>query len=94
MLKKISYYISAILLVVFVYFNYIKEPEQIEKKGKESLVTSNVSYDVENYHVEAEKQIDDTANNKRTFQKAIAVFDKMKLSGDNALVDSTNNLLL
>ncbi|MCS5421529.1 MULTISPECIES: LPS export ABC transporter periplasmic protein LptC [Psychrilyobacter] len=94
MLKKISYYIGAILLVVFVYFNYIKEPEQIEKKGEESLVTSNVSYDVENYHVEAEKQIDDTVNNKRTFEKAVAMFDGMKLSGDNALVDSANNLFL
>ena len=94
MLKKISYYISAILLVVFVYFNYIKEPEQLEKKGEESLVTSNVSYDVENYHVEAEKQIDDTVNNKRTFEKAIAIFDGMKLSGDDALVDSTNNIFL
>ena len=94
MLKKISYYIGGILLVVFVYFNYIKEPEQIEKKGEEFLVTSNVTYDVENYHVEAEKQIDDTVNNKRTFEKAIAIFDGMKLSGDNALVDSTNNLFL
>jgi len=94
MLKKISYYISAILLVVFVYFNYIKEPEQIEKKGEESLITSNVSYDVENYHVEAEKQIDDTVNDKRTFEKAAAIFDGMKLSGDNALVDSTNNIFL
>ncbi|OQY42050.1 MAG: hypothetical protein B6227_03350 [Fusobacteriia bacterium 4572_74] len=94
MLKKISYYISAILLVLFVYFNYIKEPEQIEKKAEESLVTSNVSYDVENYHVEAEKQIDDTKNNKRTFKKAIAIFDGMKLSGDDALVDSMNNIFL
>lgn len=94
MLKKISYYISAILLVVFVYFNYIKEPEQIEKKDKESLVTSNVTYDVENYHVEAEKQIDDTVNNKRIFEKVVAVFDEMKLSGDNASVDSANNLFL
>ncbi|MEI6856912.1 hypothetical protein [Psychrilyobacter sp.] len=94
MLKKMSYYIGGILLVVFVYFNYIKEPEQIEKKGKEFLVTSNVSYDVENYHVEAEKQIDDTVAKKRTFEKAIAVFDGMKLSGDNALVDGANNLFL
>ncbi|MGB6129001.1 MAG: LPS export ABC transporter periplasmic protein LptC [Psychrilyobacter sp.] len=94
MLKKISYYISGILLVVFVYFNYIKEPEQIEKKSEESLITSNVSYDVENYHVEAEKQIDDTVNDRRTFKKAAAIFDRMKLSGDNALVDSTNNIFL
>jgi len=94
MLKKISYYISAIFLMVFIYFNYIKEPEQIEKKSNESMVTSNVSYDVENYHVEAEKQIDDIKNNKRTFSKAIATFDGMKLSGDNALVDSMNNISL
>ena len=94
MLKKMSYYIGGILLVVFVYFNYIKEPEQIERKGQESMVTSNVTYDVENYHVEAEKQIDDTVNDKRTFKKAVAIFDGMRLSGDDALVDSTNNLFL
>jgi lipopolysaccharide export system protein LptA len=94
MLKKMSYYIGGILLVVFVYFNYIKEPEQIERKGQESMVTSNVTYDMENYHVEAEKQIDDTVNDKRTFKKAIAVFDGMRLSGDDALVDSTNNIFL
>ncbi|HAS79291.1 MAG TPA: hypothetical protein DCR90_00090 [Fusobacteriaceae bacterium] len=94
MLKKISYYISAIFLMVFIYFNYIKEPEQIEKKSNESMVTSNVSYDVENYHIEAEKQVDDIQNNKRSFNKAIAIFDEMRLSGDNAFVDSMNNISL
>ena len=94
MLKTILRYLGGILLVVFVYFNYIKEPEQLEKKKEESLVTSNVTYDVDNYHVKAEKQIDDTKNNRRTFKKAVALFDGMRLSGDDALVDSNNNLFL
>jgi lipopolysaccharide export system protein LptA len=94
MLKKILRYLGGILLIVFTYFNYIKEPEIIEKKENDTLVTTGVTYEVENYYVEAEKQIDDNKNKKRTFEKARALFDGMDLSGDNALVDSTNNLFL
>ncbi|RUA08915.1 MAG: hypothetical protein DSY38_01200 [Fusobacteria bacterium] len=94
MIKKILRYLGGILFVVFIYFNYIKEPEEMPKKVEEKLVTTGVEYDVDKYHVAAEKQIDDTEKNIRTFEMAKALFDNMKLSGDNALVDHENNLFL
>ncbi|MCK5779782.1 MAG: LPS export ABC transporter periplasmic protein LptC [Psychrilyobacter sp.] len=94
MLKKILRYLGGVLFIVFIYFNYIKEPEVLEKNTEDKMITSGVSYDVEKYHIEANKQIDDTKKNIRLFEKAIAKFDGMKLSGDDAKVDSTNNLYL
>jgi len=94
MLKKILRYLGGVLFIVFIYFNYIKQPEIIEVKKEDKMVTTGVSYDVEKYHIEAKKQIDDTKKNIRFFEKALAKFDDMKITGDNAKVDATNNLYL
>ncbi len=94
MIKKILRYLLLVGAGVFVYFNYIKEPEKLEGKKDNLLITSSVSYNVDDYYITADKQINNLKENINKFEKAKALFEEMSLYGDNAFINKERTLYL
>lgn len=93
MSKKRIYMIIFAVVIVLGYLNYFKEEEDISNL-KKAVETTNVTYESEDYHVEAEKQVDYLDENETDFEKAKALVRDMVISGDNVFIDKVRNLAL
>lgn len=96
--KKIAYRVLIVIALILGYFNYFGKEKKIEK-GSEVVETKGATYDTDGYHIEAEVQKDyidqDKMESKKSiFEKAKATLDGMILTGDNAVLDASKNLLL
>lgn len=96
--KKLIYRILIVIILILGYFNYFGKEKKIEK---ESMVveTKGAIYDTDGYHIEAKLQKDYIDQNKMEakksiFEKAKATLEGMVLTGDNAILDESKDLLL
>lgn len=91
--KKIIYIVLGVVALVLVYFNYYGSDKEVGDI-KKILETINAVYESDDYHVEAEKEIDYLDEKKSKFEKAKAIIQGMILSGDNVFLDKDKNLTL
>ena len=91
--KKRIYMIIFAVVIVLGYLNYFKEEEDISNL-KKAVETTNVTYESDDYHVEAEKQVDYLDEKETDFEKAKAFVKDMVISGDNVFIDKVRNLAL
>ena len=91
--KKIIYIILGVVALVLVYFNYYGSDKEIGDI-KKIVETINAVYESDDYHVEAEKEIDYLDEKESKFEKAKAIIQGMILSGDNVFLDKDKNLTL
>ena len=91
--KKIIYIVLGVVALVLVYFNYYGSDKEVGDI-KKIVETINAVYESDDYHVEAEKEIDYLAEKESKFEKAKAIIQGMILSGDNVFLDKDKNLTL
>lgn len=91
--KKIIYIVLGVVALVLVYFNYYGSDKEVGDI-KKILETINAVYESDDYHVEAEKEIDYLDEKESKFEKAKAIIQGMILSGDNVFLDKDKNLTL
>ena len=91
--KKIIYIVLGVVALVLVYFNYYGSDKEVGDI-KKIVETINAVYESDDYHVEAEKEIDYLDEKESKFEKAKAVIQGMILSGDNVFLDKDKNLTL
>ena len=91
--KKIIYIILGVVALVLVYFNYYGSDKEVGDI-KKIVETINAVYESDDYHVEAEKEIDYLDEKESKFEKAKAIIQGMILSGDNVFLDKDKNLTL
>ena len=91
--KKIIYIVLGVVVLVLVYFNYYGSDKEVGDI-KKIVETINAVYESDDYHVEAEKEIDYLDEKESKFEKAKAVIQGMILSGDNVFLDKNKNLTL
>lgn len=91
--KKIIYIVLGVVALVLVYFNYYGSDKEVGDI-KKIVETINAVYESDDYHVEAEKEIDYLDEKKSKFEKAKAIIQGMILSGDNVFLDKDKNLTL
>ena len=91
--KKIIYIVLGVVALVLVYFNYYGSDKEVGDI-KKIVETINAVYESDDYHVEAEKEIDYLDEKESKFQKAKAIIQGMILSGDNVFLDKDKNLTL
>jgi len=91
--KKIIYIAMGIIAVVLGYFNYFGSDKEVGDI-KKIIETINAVYESDDYHVEAEKEIDYVDEKESKFEKAKATIQGMILSGDNVFLDKARNLAL
>lgn len=91
--KKIIYMSIGIIAIILGYFNYFGSDEKV-KDVRKIIETVNAVYESDDYHVEAEKEIDYVDEKESKFEKAKAIIQGMILSGDNVFLDKARNLLL
>ena len=91
--KKIIYIVLGVVALVLVYFNYYGSDKEIGNI-KKIVETINAVYESDDYHVEAEKEIDYLDEKESKFEKAKAIIQGMILSGDNVFLDKDKNLTL
>ena len=91
--KKKIYIIIFAVIIILGYLNYFKDESDLSDV-KKAIETTNVTYDSEDYHVEADKQVDYVDDNETNFEKAKALVKDMVLSGDNVFIDKVRNLAL
>lgn len=89
--KKKIYIIIFAVIIILGYLNYFKDESDLSDV-KKAIETTNVTYDSEDYHVEADKQVDYVDDNETNFEKAKALVKDMVLSGDNVFIDKVRNL--
>ncbi|MGM0508522.1 MAG: LPS export ABC transporter periplasmic protein LptC [Fusobacteriota bacterium] len=95
MLKKALYLIMGGLFIFFIYNNYIKEDKIEIRDVNENVQTENIRYNVgKNYEIEAENLIENKENENTYFKTAKAIFDTLKISGKEAIVDKYQNMVL
>ena len=87
--KKIIYIVLGVVALVLVYFNYYGSDKEVGDI-KKIVETINAVYESDDYHVEAEKEIDYLDEKESKFEKAKAIIQGMILSGDNILGISPN----
>ncbi|MBC2855902.1 S-layer protein [Cetobacterium sp. 2A] len=91
--KKLLYIGAVIVVLALGYLNYFGDEKEI--KPKEQIIeTTDVIYDSEGYHIEAQKQKDIVKTDETTFESAKALVKDMIISGDNVLLDAAKNLVL
>ncbi|WP_339004752.1 LPS export ABC transporter periplasmic protein LptC [Fusobacterium polymorphum] len=91
--KKIIYIAMGVIAVVLGYLNYFGSDKEVGDIRK-IIETVNAVYESDDYHVEAEKEIDYIDEKESKFEKAKAKIQGMLLSGDNAFLDKDKNLTL
>ena len=91
--KKIIYIVLGVVALVLVYFNYYGSDNEVGDI-KKIVETINAVYESDDYHVEAEKEIDYLDEKESKFEKAKAIIQGMILSGDNVFLDKNKNLTL
>ena len=91
--KKKIYIIIFVVIIILGYLNYFKDENDLSDI-KKAIETTNVTYDSEDYHVEADKQVDYVDDNETNFEKAKALVKDMVISGDNVFIDKVRNLAL
>ena len=91
--KKIIYIVLGVVALVLVYFNYYGSDKEVGDI-KKIVETINAVYESDDYHVEAEKEIDYLDEKESKFEKAKAIIQGMILSGDNVFLDKNKNLTL
>ncbi len=91
--KKIIYIVLGVVALVLVYFNYYGSDKEVGDI-KKIIETVNAVYESDDYHVEAEKEIDYLDEKESKFEKAKAIIQGMILSGDNVFLDKNKNLTL
>ena len=91
--KKIIYIAMGVITVVLGYFNYFGSDKEVGDI-KKIVETVNAVYESDDYHVEAEKEIDFLDEKESKFEKAKAKIQGMLLSGDNVFLDKDRNLTL
>ncbi len=91
--KKIIYIVLGVVALVLVYFNYYSSDKEVGDI-KKIVETINAIYESDDYHVEAEKEIDYLDEKESKFEKAKAIIQGMLLSGDNVFLDKDRNLTL
>lgn len=91
--KKKIYMIIFAVVIVLGYLNYFKEEKDLSDL-KKAIETTNVTYESDDYHVEAAKQIDYLDEKETDFEKAKALVKDMVISGDNVFIDKLRNLAL
>jgi len=91
--KKIIYIAIGVIAVVLGYFNYFGSDKEVGDIRK-IIETVNAVYESDDYHVEAEKEIDYIDEKESKFEKAKATIQGMLLSGDNVFLDKDRNLTL
>ena len=91
--KKIIYIAIGVIAVVLGYFNYFGSDKEVGDI-KKIVETINAVYESDDYHVEAEKEIDYLDEKESKFEKAKAIIQGMILSGDNVFLDKDKNLTL
>ncbi|WP_462427374.1 LPS export ABC transporter periplasmic protein LptC [Fusobacterium varium] len=91
--KKKIYIIIFVVIIILGYLNYFKDENDLSDI-KKAIETTNVTYDSEDYHVEADKQVDYVDDNETNFEKAKALVKDMIISGDNVFIDKVRNLAL
>ena len=91
--KKIIYIVLGVVVLVLVYFNYYGSDKEVGDI-KKIVETINAVYESDDYHVEAEKEIDYLDEKESKFEKAKAIIQGMILSGDNVFLDKDKNLTL
>lgn len=93
MIKKITYLLILVGVLILGYFNYYKEEEGI-KEVSTKIETIDVTYDSLGYKIKANKQIDDMKLNTTIFEKSDVRFENMNLKADKVLLDSAKDLFL
>ena len=91
--KKIIYIAMGAIAVVLGYLNYFGSDKEVGDIRK-IIETVNAVYESDDYHVEAEKEIDYIDEKESKFEKAKAKIQGMLLSGDNVFLDKERNLAL
>lgn len=91
--KKKIYMIIFAVVIILGYLNYFKEEKDLSDL-KKAIETTNVTYESDDYHVEAAKQIDYIDEKETDFEKAKALVKDMVISGDNVFIDKVRNLAL
>ena len=91
--KKIIYIAMGVIAVVLGYLNYFGSDKEVGDIRK-IIETVNAVYESDDYHVEAEKEIDYIDEKESKFEKAKAKIQGMLLSGDNVFLDKDKNLTL
>lgn len=91
--KKIIYIVLGVVALALVYFNYYGSDKEVGDI-KKIVETINAVYESDDYHVEAEKEIDYLDEKESKFEKAKAIIQGMILSGDNVFLDKDKNLTL
>ena len=91
--KKIIYIAMGVIAVVLGYLNYFGSDKEVGDI-KKIIETVNAVYESDDYHVEAEKEIDYIDEKESKFEKAKAKIQGMLLSGDNVFLDKDRNLTL
>ena len=91
--KKMLYTGCGIAAIILGYFNYFGSDKDMGVV-KKIVETTNAIYESDDYHVQAEKEIDYIDEKESTFEKAKAKVKDMLLSGDNVLLDKARNLIL
>ncbi|WP_098702561.1 LPS export ABC transporter periplasmic protein LptC [Fusobacterium polymorphum] len=91
--KKIIYIAMGVIAVVLGYLNYFGSDKEVGDIRK-IIETVNAVYEGDDYHVEAEKEIDYIDEKESKFEKAKAKIQGMLLSGDNVFLDKDKNLTL
>ena len=66
--KKKIYIIIFAVIIILGYLNYFKDESDLSDV-KKAIETTNVTYDSEDYHVEADKQVDYVDDNETNFEK-------------------------
>ena len=89
--KKIIYIAMGVIAVVLGYLNYFGSDKEVGDIRK-IIETVNAVYESDDYHVEAEKEIDYLDEKESKFEKAKAIIQGMILSGDNVFLDKNKNL--
>ncbi|WYA27671.1 LPS export ABC transporter periplasmic protein LptC [Fusobacterium nucleatum] len=87
------YIVLGVVVLVLVYFNYYGSDKEVGDI-KKIVETINAVYESDDYHVEAEKEIDYLDEKESKFEKAKAIIQGMILSGDNVFLDKNKNLTL
>ena len=90
--KKIIYIVLGVVALVLVYFNYYGSDKEVGDI-KKIVETINAVYESDDYHVEAEKEIDYLDEKESKFEKAKAIIQGMILSGDNVFLDKNKMTL-
>ena len=89
--KKIIYIVLGVVALVLVYFNYYGSDKEVGDI-KKIVETINAVYESDDYHVEAEKEIDYLDEKESKFEKAKAIIQGMILSGDNVFLDKNKRI--